>query len=340
MTNIDNNMIAETKKNLEILHNSEDKLKEFSSLNKEIFYSRHNIIEWYLQIKEKLNLSEKTLHRAMTIFDEYVSIMNNKYSITINLNDLQKISFVCFYISFKLEEPYSMSIEYIQKNVLNETFTVEELKKLEYTILKTLKFKLNRVNIYSFFESFSEFIFLLMKDYKGNQEKDMQNSANNSAHIDKKLMMKNMFEINSQVMIIISTINNVLFDYENSSSNKKIIIHYFLILLGLVYGNNLKSNSNDTKISELAVISLKVSLLFYKTKLNSNSDSNCNFGEWFRTMDRIVNNHFNIILKNSEKIENINRQAIQLYNFINQIIDKEDKLFFRKLKCILNVVYC
>jgi hypothetical protein len=124
-------------------------------------YSEHRqfIMGWLSMLTQKLDACFMTLTRSVKIYDCYLSKLKNADKL--DKVELQKISFVCFFITFKLEESVLLSLDFIQQNIFNEAtnfiFPIQEIINIERDIIKKLQFRLSLVNVNSFIEVFSEY---------------------------------------------------------------------------------------------------------------------------------------------------------------------------------------
>ena len=107
--------------------------------------ARANMINWISFLCNKLNFSDQTLFRCVTIFDQYFSKISPKEVLNLDQQNLNLITIGCLSLSTKLEEINCNYISFLNEKVLNsqnsKIFINKDLTKMELKILKTLKFK-------------------------------------------------------------------------------------------------------------------------------------------------------------------------------------------------------
>lgn len=107
--------------------------------------ARTNMINWLAFLCSKLNFTEQTLFRSISLFDQYISKIDLDKAIDLDQNNLNLITIACLSLSTKLEEINCNYITFLNEKVLNspnsKIFTNKDLTKMELTILKTLKYK-------------------------------------------------------------------------------------------------------------------------------------------------------------------------------------------------------
>ena len=107
--------------------------------------ARANMVNWLSFLCTKLNFTDQTLFRSVSIFDQYMSKVSLDKVINLDQNKLNLITIACLSLSTKLEEINCNYISFLNEKVLNspnsQIFTNKDLTKMELTILKTLKYK-------------------------------------------------------------------------------------------------------------------------------------------------------------------------------------------------------
>jgi hypothetical protein len=121
------------------------------NLNNDI---RRTIIEWIYYNNIITKCDNKTFYRTVSLFDHYLSACEYKLDISTHYLTAS----VCFLIANKLEESTIMSLEFLKDKILDKQYTLSEIKKTEFEILKTLKFNLNIPNILSFIDLIYEIL--------------------------------------------------------------------------------------------------------------------------------------------------------------------------------------
>jgi hypothetical protein len=275
------------------LYETQNKLTSFVKNYKKIFNRRHHIIEYYLDLHIKLKTSIKTLHMAISLFDNFMVNLdsNTDEGESLDLIQITKISLTGFYVAYKFEEPYQLTIDTVQKYFIRNSsiFTKEEFIDLEKLFLKTLKFHLLYINIFSFHECFYDFLY-----HKFLKTEDIEN-------IVYKNMIKQIIRVNEQIITVVTNFKEIMFKYEDNESY------------------------DTLKLSDLAVVSLKISIFFFDSNYEKKKKKLKNFNE-------IVNEFFMIDQLNNLKL---NRNAFNLFSLIRDLMKDEDKKIFRCLKEIL-----
>ena len=107
--------------------------------------ARTNMVNWLSFLCSKLNFSDQTLFRSISLFDQYISRLSIEQAATLNQETLNLITIACLSLSTKLEEINCNYISFLNEKVLNSSnskiFTNKDLTQMELRILKALKFK-------------------------------------------------------------------------------------------------------------------------------------------------------------------------------------------------------
>ena len=167
--------------------------------------ARSNMVNWLSFLCSKLNFTDQTLFRSVSLFDQYIAKMSLAEASNLNQENLNLITIACLSLSTKLEEINCNYISFLNEKVLNspnsKTFTNKDLTKMELTILKALKYK----TIYSTPFDFIEIYIEIFKNVV-----DANNSMmNNQLISDIKILSINLMKNN---------LNNVMY-LTNSSSH-------------------------------------------------------------------------------------------------------------------------
>jgi hypothetical protein len=131
--NITFEMLEETINNI---RSSEKRTKYI--YKEENINTRFHMIEWIERICIYLNLSNDVFYTTVDIFDEILK----KFNFNLSNDDLILIGLTCIFISFKLHDGKSISIEFLLKTFTNDKFDRDDLLMTEILILKTLNFKI------------------------------------------------------------------------------------------------------------------------------------------------------------------------------------------------------
>ena len=90
-----------------------------------IDFARTNMVNWLSFLCNKLNLSEQTLFRSISLFDQYFSRISPEQTINLNQDNLNLITIACLSLSTKLEE---INCNYI--SFLNEKYLILQILKI------------------------------------------------------------------------------------------------------------------------------------------------------------------------------------------------------------------
>ena len=106
--------------------------------------ARANMVNWLSLLCSKLNFSDQTLFRSVSIFDEYISKLTIDNASQINQQYLNLITIACLSLATKLEEINCNFISFLNEKVLNtpnaKIFTNNDLTNMEFQILKLLQY--------------------------------------------------------------------------------------------------------------------------------------------------------------------------------------------------------
>ena len=106
--------------------------------------ARANMVNWLSLLCSKLNFSDQTLFRSVSIFDEYISKLTIDDASQINQQYLNLITIACLSLATKLEEINCNYISFLNEKVLNtpntKIFTNNDLTNMEFQILKLLQY--------------------------------------------------------------------------------------------------------------------------------------------------------------------------------------------------------
>jgi hypothetical protein len=102
------------------------------------------MVNWLSFLCSKLNFSDQTLFRSVSIFDEYISKLTIDNASQINQQYLNLITIACLSLATKLEEVNCNYISFLNEKVLNtpdaKIFTNNDLTNMEFQILKLLQY--------------------------------------------------------------------------------------------------------------------------------------------------------------------------------------------------------
>ena len=142
--NINNINLSDLKETFTNLKEDEASPKNPSVYFISIDGARSNIVDWLSFLCSKLNFSDQTLFRSMSIFDEYISKLTINDSSKINQQYLNLIAIACLSLATKLEEINCNYISFLNEKVLDspnsKIFTSNDLINMEFQILKALQY--------------------------------------------------------------------------------------------------------------------------------------------------------------------------------------------------------
>ena len=161
--------------------------------------ARANMVNWLSFLCGKLNFSDQTLFRSVSIFDQYISKMTIDEASELDQQYLNLITIACLSLATKLEEINCNYISFLNEKVLNspnsQIFTNKDLTNMEFKILKTLNYNtmystpLDFIEIY--LEIFSNVLGsnntminpLIISDIKNLSINLMKNNINNIMYL-------------------------------------------------------------------------------------------------------------------------------------------------------------
>ena len=161
--------------------------------------ARSSMVNWLLFLCGKLNFSDQTLFRSVSIFDQYISKMTMDEASELDQQYLNLITIACLSLATKLEEINCNYISFLNEKVLNspnsQIFTNKDLTNMEFKILKTLNYNtmystpLDFIEIY--LEIFSNVLGsnntminpLIISDIKNLSINLMKNNINNVMYL-------------------------------------------------------------------------------------------------------------------------------------------------------------
>ena len=125
--------------------------------------NRSIIISWISFLCSKLNFTEQTLFRCVSVFDQYILRISEEEASNLDKDYLSLIAIACLSLSTKLEE-ISCNNEKVLNSPNSKVYTNKDLTSMELKILKTLKYK----TIYSTPLDFIEIYIEIFKNILGS----------------------------------------------------------------------------------------------------------------------------------------------------------------------------
>lgn len=126
---------------------------------RELLESRYQIVTWLNFLCENLSFRKETLYRAISIYDIYISKVNQNFS----MYQIKLIAIACLSLATKIEEINCNFVNFLTSRVLNgqdeEIYKSKDLAMKEIEILKKLNFNLNQSTPYQFLTIFQQIAF-------------------------------------------------------------------------------------------------------------------------------------------------------------------------------------
>jgi hypothetical protein len=211
-----------------ILKDRQINITNYMSFQKPFYQLRGSIVEWLFSIITKINATPGVLFKALQLLDLFLSKETRRIC---EMEEIQLIGAVCYFIAHKLLEVNSVDIHFIQKYLLKEKFSLEAIFKTEVAILKRINFNLQNSTL----SDFSEFLF----------EQTKKTIINNCTLNEKNKIceLTKFFEILQKIIYFVNLmsllVEDLIFDYEPL----KIFLINFKTSL-LIFGNFCKEDEN------------------------------------------------------------------------------------------------
>ena len=143
--NINNRNLSVIKENFISLKEEESSVINPNEYKISIEETRPIIISWLSFLCSKLNFSDQSLFRCVSIFDEFISKIPQEQASLFDKDYLSLIAIASLSLATKLEEINCNYVNFLNEKVLNSpnsrVYTNKDLTKMELQILKTLKYK-------------------------------------------------------------------------------------------------------------------------------------------------------------------------------------------------------
>jgi len=161
--------------------------------------ARTSMVNWLSFLCGKLNFSDQTLFRSVSIFDQYISKMTMDEASELGQQYLNLITIACLSLATKLEEINCNYISFLNEKVLNspnsQIFTNKDLTNMEFKILKRLNYNTMYSTPLDFIEIYLEIFAnvlgsnntminpLIISDIKNLSINLMKNNINNVMYL-------------------------------------------------------------------------------------------------------------------------------------------------------------
>ncbi|XP_011095746.1 putative cyclin-B3-1 isoform X2 [Sesamum indicum] len=127
-----------------VLEGQNPLLKNYMDIQREITPQMRGIlINWLIEVHLKFELMEETLFLTMTLLDRYLALES------IKKNEMQLVGLTALLLASKYEDFWHPRVADLI-SISAESYTRNEMLKMEKTILKKLKFRLNEPTPYVF----------------------------------------------------------------------------------------------------------------------------------------------------------------------------------------------
>ena len=197
--NINSIDLSELKETFSNLKEDEALPKNPSEYLLSIDGARASMVDWLSFLCTRLNFSDQTLFRSVSILDEYISKLTINEASQINQQYLNLITIACLSLATKLEEINCNYISFLNEKVLNspnsKIFTNKDLTNMEFQILKELKYN----TMFSTPLDFIEIYLDIFKNVVG-----INNSINSHIISDIKLLSINLMKNNIKSVMYLS----------------------------------------------------------------------------------------------------------------------------------------
>ena len=191
--NINNRNLSLIKENFINLKEEESSPINIKEYKISIEETRPIMISWLSFLCSKLNFSDQTLFRCISIFDQYISKIPQEQSNKLDKDYLSLIAIACLSLATKLEEINCNYVSFFTQKVLNlpncAIFSVKDLTKMEMCILKELNYK----TLYTTSYDFMLFYLDIFRYFFNPPFTFIQNIKNCTEVIMKQNIMSNIF---------------------------------------------------------------------------------------------------------------------------------------------------
>ena len=246
----DYNLINEFKKDFINYKQNEPNIIEPINYPISLSNIRPQIINWLIFLCENLNFSIQTLYRSVIIFEQYLSKLNN---FTLTQEKLNLIAIASLSLGTKIEEINCNYTSFFTEKILNspqyEIYKKTDLTKMEFEILKTLKFK----TLYTTAVDFSNVYLKIFSSYCHENQFLIQNFQKVNEMLLKKYLLNDMIITMQQSQIAYFCLVEC---FNILGINIYILRNIENILNKLIIKNNNQKEDNYKKYNIKALFSL------------------------------------------------------------------------------------
>lgn len=102
-------------------------------------YMRETMVDWLIDLHNKLSRNRETLYLSVNIIDRYVSTVFREKTDFIPRSQYQLVGLTAYFIASKYEEVQFVEMSYLIESADN-IYTVQDMMNMEIKIVNTLKF--------------------------------------------------------------------------------------------------------------------------------------------------------------------------------------------------------
>ena len=162
------------------LINSQERISSYTSLQRSLLPIRGNIIDWLLDVTDRMKVAQETFFKAIILFDKYISKLTHEIT---NPPQIHFIAVICFFIAYKFEETSVMILDFVITKLLHSKYSKKEIVTQETQILITLNFRLNFPSLNTFAKIIIEKIKISNLHINQSQQPSKQNNQNEQCFI-------------------------------------------------------------------------------------------------------------------------------------------------------------
>ncbi|KAI0208002.1 hypothetical protein LSAT2_007337 [Lamellibrachia satsuma] len=95
------------------------------------------LVDWLIQVQDHLQTHQETLHLCISLLDDFLGRQK------VSLNRVQLLGISCLFIACKFEERFAPSVSKLI-HLTDDTYTYDQVIKMEIVVLRVLNFRLSR----------------------------------------------------------------------------------------------------------------------------------------------------------------------------------------------------
>jgi hypothetical protein len=187
----------------------------YSYEQKDFFKYRTKLLGWLFSINCKLGAQQETFFKAVKYYDMYLQ----KAKEELDVQKLQLIISICYFIAYKIEELNIIDIKFLKESVLKNKYTEQEIIRAEIDVLKKLSFKIQ-------IQTLNSKSLLLLELLKTNIDSiDINNKLSriiNFCNLTSLIVVEFMFNLSLSQLITINAKIALKLLYENNIISKNI----------------------------------------------------------------------------------------------------------------------